>query len=187
MKMKHRLIITLLIIGALLFSVVQFVVVPHNNEVERKYQIAQLDPTTHDLARILPYKNPYMGNSSKTINIFYNLPLSERGVKFQMFPKKLTLEVDYQDTVWNIGEEKVQKSIIYNSVAAFSLIGNLQKITYQFSGATYEVTRANIQHIFGKDLSLLLKNDMWKAKVQNRLNDRNFINQCMDTAILKKK
>jgi len=186
-KTKNRVIIALLIIGTLLFSVVQFVVVPHNNAKEQEYLAAQVEPTTHDLSRILPYKNRYIGNSSNTINLFYNLPLAEHGVKFQIFSQTLALEIDYQVSAQKIGGEKVHKALIYNSVAAFSLIDNLKKITYVFSDTSYEVTRTNIESVFGKNPSSLLAKEKWKTAVQHELENRDFVNQCMRTAILEKK
>jgi len=187
MKTKNRIIIALLIIGTISFSLVQFVVVPHNIAKEKAYQTAQLDPTTHDLSRILRYSNRYMGNSSNLINLFYNLPLAEYGARFQLFPKTLALEVNYQTDAKSIGEEKVHKALLYNAVTAFSLIKNLEKITYTFGDSSYDVTRANIESVFGKNLPSLLEKDAWKTNVQDKLKNRNFMRNCMEKTVLEKK
>ena len=53
-------------------------------------------------------------------------------MKFEIDSEACTLTVNYLDTVWNIGEEKVQRDLIYNSVAAMAAIDNLSGITYNF-------------------------------------------------------
>lgn len=186
MNSKNKMIIALLLIGITLSIIVQFVIVPRNNEKKQKYIADQLEPTTHDLESILEFKNPYIGDSSNVINLFYNLPLADRGVKFEIKSKDYALIVNYLDTVWNIGREKVDKALIYNSVAAFALIGNLELIAYNFSGDAYYVTRIDIELIFGKDLASLLTKEKWQSTVQDRLQDANFIQDCMQEAIHQK-
>lgn len=185
MRTKEKTIIALLIIGVALSIVVQFIIVPDNNEKKREYLADQLEPTTHDLNSILKFKSPYIGDSSNVVNLFNNLPLADRGIKFEIISKDLTLIVNYLDTTWNIGAEKVNKSLIYNSVAAFSLIENLQKIVYNFSGSAYYVNREDLKLIFGKDLASLLTIEKWTSDVQERLKEASFVHDCMNKAIHK--
>ena len=174
MKNRNRIIICLLVFGAALFIVVQFFIIPHNNLKEKNYLLAQQSPATHDLNTILEYKNKYMGNSSNDINLFNHLPLSNVGMNFRLYPDDLKLEVNYKDTVWNIGEEKVKSSLIYNSTAAFALIDNLQVIVYNFSGASYQVKRSDIEKIY-PNLSNILTKGNWQTLVQSKMNDKKFV------------
>ena len=96
-------------------------------------------------------------------------------MKFQIDSSHCSLTVSYLDTVWNIGEEKVQRDLIYNSAAAFSLIDNLKAITYEFSGNSYSFTRAQFENVFGNPLSSLLEKKTWSKKIQTKLNDINFV------------
>ena len=81
------------------------------------------------------------------------------------------------DTVWNIGEDKVQRDLIYNTVAAMAVIDNLSGITYNFSGDTYSFKRTQIEDVFGTPLSNLLEQEKWSKEVQDKLKDMDFVEQ----------
>ncbi len=174
MKNKNRLIISLLTIGIALFAVVQFVVIPHNQTEQQKYLSAQQEPATHDLNTVLKYKNKYMGNASNDANLFNHLPLSTTGMNFQLFSDKLDLEVNYKDTVWNIGEEKVKRSLLYNSTAAFALIDNLQVIDYNFLDTSYQVKRNDIEALYS-NFPDILNSKKWDSLVRVKMNDSQYV------------
>lgn len=192
MKNKNRLIIGLLIVGIALFSIVQFVIVPQYNAKAEQYLSEQLEATTHDINYILPYKNEYMGNNSNMANLFLHLPLATSKMKFQLFPDSFTIQVDYEDTLLNVGKEsaahkslaasgskdelnqiyenEVEKSLIYNSTAAFALIDNLEHIIYHFSDVSYKVDRDEVEVLYN-EFAKILNEANWKSEVQNPLKD----------------
>jgi hypothetical protein len=178
MKLRHRIIICLAIIGLIFSGLVEGVIIPRDKEIQQQYIIEQQDPTTHDLNSILKYKNKYMGNASNLLNLFRNLPLSNVPRTFELFPENLTLVVNYKVTVENTSENKVQKALIYDSIAAFALIDNLEGINYNFQGTSYKVLRSDIKKLYDMELSSLLNKEEWKSKVQNRLEDQAYINNC---------
>ncbi len=130
---------------------------------------------THDITSIEDYKNLYIGNASNVGNLFWNLPLNNVDMKFEIDSEACTLTVNYLDTVWNIGEEKVQRDLIYNSVAAMAAIDNLSGITYNFSGDSYSFERTQIEDVFGTPLSNLLEQEKWRNDVQDKLKDTDFV------------
>ena len=132
---------------------------------------------THDITSIEDYKNLYIGNASNVGNLFWNLPLNNVDMKFEIDSEACTLTVNYLDTVWNIGEEKVQRDLIYNSVAAMAAIDNLSGITYNFSGDSYSFERTQIEDVFGTPLSNLLEQEKWRNDVQDKLKDTDFVEQ----------
>ncbi|MDP4132973.1 MAG: DUF4825 domain-containing protein [Bacillota bacterium] len=175
MNKKNKAIIVLLVIGALAFCTIRFIIIPHNNAKQEQYNANQNDSLTHDIANVLRYKSAYVGDSSNDANLFYHLPLSSVSMKFQINPDDCSLTVNYLDTVWNIGEGKVHRDLVYNSAAAMALIDNLKQITYEFSGATFVFTREKIENSFGSDLSSFLDKETWNKKIQSRLNDSDFV------------
>ncbi len=206
MKNKNKLIIGLLIVGIALFSIVQFVAVPKYNAKEKRYISEQLDATTHDINYILPYKNEYMGNNSNTVNLFWHLPLATSEIKFQLFPDSFTVQIDYQDILLNIGKEsmshkafsafgstdelnkiyenEVKKSLIYNSTAAFALIGNLKNIKFLFSDVAYEVRREDVEALYD-DFDNILNETNWKNEVQNSLTDSAYVTAAAKEILIK--
>lgn len=187
MKTRNRIIIGLAIIGIALFAIVQFYILPQNNNNKNQYIIEQQNPSTHDLNSILQYKNKYMGNISNLSNLYYKLPLNNVGISYRLFPDKLAAEINYKETEWKINEDdkdKVNKVLIYNSTAAFALIDNLEEIDYNFTGSSYKVTRSDAERWYGVKLSALLDKDTWKNKVQNKLEDENYIKLCSKGILL---
>ena len=177
MNKKSKIIICLLAIAAILFCIIQFGVIPANQEKQAEYARNQTDALTHDISAIMDYKSPYIGDASNIGNLFWNLPLNNVDMKFEINSETCALTVNYLDTVWNIGEEKVQCDLVYNSVAAMAAIDNLSGITYNFSGESYSFSRKQIEEVFGSPLSELLEKKKWNKEVQDKLNSTDFVEQ----------
>ena len=172
MNKKSKIIICLLAIAAILFCIIQFGVIPANREKQAEYARNQTDALTHDISAIIDYKSPYIGDASNTGNLFWNLPLNNVDMKFEINSETCALTVNYLDTVWNIGEEKVQCDLVYNSVAAMAAIDNLSGIT-----ESYSFSRKQIEEVFGSPLSELLEQEKWNKEVQDKLNSTDFVEQ----------
>jgi hypothetical protein len=196
MKRKNKLIMLLLCIGVIL-TVVMTVIGDRAEQREKAYARAQFDATTSDISFITPYKNPYMGNASNIINLFYHLPLSGNDMKFHLLSEKLTLQVTYECTMQEAGKTnlenisgdmkrvkdmtdndcttEVKKSLIYNSTTAFALIGNLNYVEYVFSDVSYQVSRADVESIY-TDFRDIREPNHWKKQVQQPLEQSDYIN-----------
>ncbi|MCB2307750.1 DUF4825 domain-containing protein [Clostridium estertheticum] len=185
MKTRNNIIIGLAIMGIVLFGLVQFIVIPRNNQKNNQYMMQQQNPITHDINSVTKYRNKSMGNSSNIINLFHKLPLSNIKMSFELFPNKLTAEVKYNDTIANINENKVNKALIYNSTVAFALIENLQVINYNFTGSAYKVSRLDVEKWYGRDLPGLLKKEEWKSKVQDKLEENKYVNDFIKAVLMK--
>ena len=114
MNKKSKIIIGLLVVAVILFCLIQFWIIPTNQAKEEAYAQNQTDALTHDITSIEDYKSPYIGNASNVSNLFWNLPLNNVDMKFEIDSDTCNLTVNYLDTVWNIGEEKVHRDLIYN-------------------------------------------------------------------------
>jgi hypothetical protein len=185
MKTRNRIIIILMVIGITFFGIVQGIVIPRNAHNKQQYISEQKDPLTHDFNSVIKYKNKYMGNASNLGNLFHTLPLNDIGMSFELFPNSLTLELNYKENVLNIGESRVNKALIYNSTAAFALIDNLEAINFNFTGASYKVSRSETEKLYGVKLSTLTEKDVWKKEVQSKLSDNEYVQKC--TKILHEK
>ena len=128
---------------------------------------------------ILKYQNKYVGNNSNTGNLISNLPLSEYGYVFEIDSNNLGLTIDYHITDWYINDEMyVERALVYNSVALFSLIDNLQYVTYNFTGNSYTIKREKVQELY-PNYSNINKNginkDNFNIYLENKMNDDVFI------------
>jgi hypothetical protein len=186
MKTRNKLIICLAIMGIVLFGLVQGIVIPRNNQKKIEYMAQQQTPTTHDLNSILKYKTKYMGDASNIEHLFNRLPLNNIEMSYELFPGKLTAELNYKDSIENINKDKVNSALIYNSTAAFALVDNLEVINYNFSDVEYKVLRSDVEKWYGTELSGLLSSKEWKNKVQNMLKGIEYVDNCAK-AVLKRK
>lgn len=180
MHKKNKIIISLLAAAAILFCIIRFWAAPANREKQNEYALNQTDSLTHDISSIEEFKNPYVGNASNTGNLFYSLPLCNIPMKFEIDSEACALTVNYLETVWNIGEEKVQRDLIYNSVAAMAVIDNLQEISYNFSGVSYSFHRQQIEEAFDIPLSELIEQENWSNEVQGKLESADFVAQFLE-------
>lgn len=128
---------------------------------------------------ILKYQNKYVGNNSNTRNLISNLPLSEYGYVFEIDSNNLGLTIDYHITDWYINDEMyVERALVYNSVALFSLIDNLQYVTYNFTGNSYTIKREKVQELYPNYSNINengINKDNFNIYLENKMNDDVFI------------
>ena len=128
---------------------------------------------------ILKYQNKYVGDNSNTGNLISNLPLSEYGYVFEIDSNNLGLTIDYHITDWYINDEMyVERALVYNSVALFSLIDNLQYITFNFTGNSYTIKREKVQELYPNYSNINengINKDNFNIYLENKMNDDVFI------------
>ena len=128
---------------------------------------------------ILKYQNKYVGNNSNTGNLISNLPLSEYGYVFEIDSNNLGLTIDYHITDWYINDEMYgERALVYNSVALFSLIDNLQYVTYNFTGNSYTIKREKVQELYPNYSNINengINKDNFNIYLENKMNDDVFI------------
>lgn len=164
-------------VAIILFSTIQFWIIPTEEAKQADYARNQTDALTHDISAIEDYRFPYVGNASNIGGLFENLPLNNISKKYEINSDNCTLTVNYLDTVWNIGEEKVHRDLIYNSAAAMAAIDNLTAITYNFAGDRYSFERKELEDMLGSPLSNLLVPEKWKEEIQTQLSSKEFCDQ----------
>jgi hypothetical protein len=196
-KQRNALIIVLFFLGILstIFSIWH---VQQSEDNREKYSSDQKEVTTSDLDFLLSYKSPYMGDASNLSGLFHSLPLQDSIKGFQVYSDKLTAQINFNDAQLMVGKINMEgkqyavegtqdalnavylndlnKSLVYNSIAAFSLIGNLEKITYKFTDITYTVSRKDIIDLFG-DLDFLLNKETWNKTVRDPFLDIEYVSK----------
>ncbi|MEG1705352.1 MAG: DUF4825 domain-containing protein [Clostridia bacterium] len=130
---------------------------------------------------IIKYENKYIGNNSNIGNLINNLPLCEYDYVFKIDSENLGLIIDYHTSDWYITENSyLQKSLIYNSVSIFTLIDNVEYITYNFSGKSYKIERKvfenNYSNFFFIKKDNIINKEMFNKFVENKMNDNEFVN-----------
>lgn len=133
---------------------------------------------------IIKYQNKYLGNNSNTINLVGSLPLSEYGNVIELDSDNLGIIIDYHVTDWYINNDNyVEKSLIYNTFSIFSLIENVNYITYNFTGNTYTITREKFEEVYPSYKTITYKNftkEKFITCLEEKINDYTFVNDVFD-------
>ncbi len=131
------------------------------------------------IENIIHYKNQYVGNNSNDSHLIDSLPLAEYGYVFEIDSVNLGLTIDYHITDWYVNENHyLEKSLLYNSVSIFTLIYNVEKITFNFSGNTYIVTRKQIEELYPnfKDIAAKgINQNNFNEYLESKMNDNEFV------------
>ena len=128
---------------------------------------------------IIKYKNKYVGNNSNDYALIGNLPLSEYGYVFEIDTENLGLIINYNITDWYIEDSHyLSAALVYNSVSIFNLIDNVEYVKFNFSGASYEITRNDVENNYPnyKEINNNLY-DNFDKYVESKMNDINFVEQ----------
>lgn len=164
-------------------------------DTEKKYTldtipIVPFNRTKSGINSIIRYKNKYVGNNSNDGNLLNALPLSEYGLVFKIDSKKLGLTVDYHITDWYINDNLyVERALVYNSVSIFSLIDNVQYITYNFTGKSYKIERVKVQELYpnyNKINENAINKDNFNIYLESKIKDDEFIKDIFNKLFIKK-
>lgn len=159
----------------------------------KKYNVSTVpkspfNRTDSGIDNILKYKSKYVGDNSNTGNLINSLPLAIYGYVFEIDDTNLV--IDYHMTDWQFNENLyVNKALIYNSVSLFSLIDNLESITYNFSGSSYYVNRNNVVDNYPNYSKIFNNNKLnrnnFNKYVENVMNDDDFIENNFEKMLFK--
>lgn len=170
MSKKSKMILCLLAVAVILSCWIQFQVIPEQAAKQAEFESRQEDALTHDISVVEKFKSPYMGDAANTTGVFGVLPFSGLLAGFEMDSENCALTVTYSGTVQKLGEEKVQRNLVYNTAAAMAAIDNLAEVSYLFSDGSFTFGREELEERLGSPLSGLLDDRAaWNEAVREKL------------------
>ena len=156
-----------------------YVVDTKKSYTEETVPITPFNRDEAGIDNIIKFKNQYIGNNSNDSHLIDSLPLSEYGYVFEIDSENLGLTIDYHITDWYINENQyLEKCLLYNTVSIFSLIDNVQDITYNFSGNSYKVNRKQVEDLYPNYSDIInneINKDNFNKYLENKMNDNEFI------------
>lgn len=152
-------------------------------DTKKEYSESNVPRTPFDrdisgIEKLAKYQNPYLGNNSNTGNLLNHLPLAEYGVIFEIDDVNCGLIVNYQVTDWYVNNDHyVEQGLVYNTLALFGMIDNLEYVRYNFSGRNYQkITRQDVEmcyplfdDIFSVDK---IDQELFNEKIEKMINDK---------------
>lgn len=167
----------------LLLLVVQVGTMPRTSEANEKDVSNIQDPFTEDFESISGYRNKYMGNASNLAGLFYQLPLRDLDMSFKLYPEEFTAEVSYKAAASEVDTHTLDRALIYNTTAAFALIENLEALVLNFEGTSFKLFRSDVEQWYGVELEELAEASAWRDRVQGRLKDEAYVQECLKAIV----
>lgn len=182
MKTKLIIILCLIVAGVVMLTRMQGIVTPRVAQDTRQ-AANRKDPLTQDFESISKYKSSYMGDASNLTGLFYELPLSDVEMSFKLFPETFTAEISYKAKASDLGDYFLDRAIIYNSTAAFTLIDNLEAVIFNFAGLPFKILRTDVEKWYGVELKTLAEKETWERTVRSKLNEEDYVQSCINAII----
>lgn len=161
-------------------SVNEYYIIDKNKKYTFKtLPISPFNRQKSGIDNLYKYQNKYLGNNSNTGNLISSLPLNEYGFAFELDGKNFGATINYYTTDWyNNDDLYINKSLIYNSVAMFLLIDNIEYLEYNFSGNSYYITREDVEinyPNYSKIKQDKINKEMFNQYLEAKMNDQDFI------------
>ena len=119
---------------------------------------------------IFQFKDSFVGDNSAVGNIANQLRSGENleGFELKTKEKPYGIILNYD---WLESEQNYKETAIFNATFLFSLVQNVDWITFNFDNREYKITKGNLQEWYGKELSEFKNEDELK-KTYTRIFER---------------
>ncbi|WP_227429919.1 DUF4825 domain-containing protein [Psychrobacter sp. I-STPA6b] len=125
---------------------------------------------------LFQYKGTYVGNNSAVSHILNNLSVTGYSKNFeletQQAPYGIILNYDGAQTL-----QQRQKIVVYTATYLFTLIRNVDWITYNFASQRYTISKTQLQNWYKEDLSTFRSEDELNSLIEQQLMDSEKLNQ----------
>ncbi|SEI00235.1 protein of unknown function [Halobacillus karajensis] len=124
---------------------------------------------------LFDFKGSFIGDNSAVGNIVKHLPNGEHLKGFELKTKEepYGIILNYEGIEAEEIEKKYKETAIYNATFIFALVQNAEWVTFKFEDQVYQLTKENLQHSYGADLSDYSSEDDLKKRIQKYLEDEN--------------
>lgn len=125
------------------------------------------------------YKHSVVGNNSAVTNIVKELAHHQelRQITLQTKQTPYGIHLTYKDIETENIEQEIKETVLFNATYLFVLIDNVDRITFTFPDYKYTVTRDQLNHWYGQNLSTIKREQDVKQLIQHHLKSETNINQ----------
>ncbi|CDO04241.1 hypothetical protein BN988_02793 [Oceanobacillus picturae] len=127
---------------------------------------------------IFKFKDSFVGDNSAVGNIANQLPGSKHLNGFELKtneePYGIILNYDWTDS-----PEEYRETVIYNATFLFTLVQNVEWITFNSDISEYTITKDNLQEWYGKEFSNVQNEDELREIVLEFSEDENKVKQLL--------
>ncbi|WP_181150796.1 DUF4825 domain-containing protein [Paenibacillus sp. PCH8] len=170
-------------LGIIGLVIVEGFVNPKIEAKQDQYEAEQQNPLTHDFTVLAKYRSPYMGDHSNLSHLNQALPLREKLNGYQLYPETFTAQVNYSLDTREMDAEELKRILVYNAVANFVMIDNLEQVVYQFENTSHTLSRQAARQWTTTELTNLQKLDLWNSTVRDRLVEPEQVNEAFSQIV----
>lgn len=125
---------------------------------------------------LFKFKEAYVGNASAVGNIVSRLDSAEQFNGFELKtdeePYGIILNYSIEES-----EQDYKKIVINNATFLFTLIHNVDWITFNFANEEYTITKEKLQDWYGEDFTVMQSEHDGKTFIQKYLENENKVDQ----------
>lgn len=125
------------------------------------------------------YKHSYVGDNSAVANIVKELAHHQELHQIALETKQTPygIHLTYKDIETENIEQEIKETVLFNATYLFVLVDNVDRITFTFPDYDYTVTRDQLEHWYGQNLSTIKQESDVKKLLQHHLKSETKINQ----------
>ena len=127
---------------------------------------------------IFQFKDSFVGDNSAVGNIVNQLPGAEKlnGFELKTNEEPYGIILNYD---WTESEQEYKDTVVYNVTFLFTLVQNVDWITFNSNIGEYTITKEILHEWYGKELSEVQNEDELRELIQEYLEDENKVNQLL--------
>ncbi|MFV8830386.1 DUF4825 domain-containing protein [Alkalihalobacterium sp. APHAB7] len=124
---------------------------------------------------IFQYKNSFVGDNNAVGNITNQLPAAEylNGFELKTSEEPYGIILNYEGL---ISDQEYRETVIHNATFLFTLVQNVDWITFNSDLGEYTITKEQLQEWFDIELSEVQNEDELSELIQVNLADTNKVN-----------
>lgn len=128
---------------------------------------------------IFQFKDSFVGDNSAIVNIANQLPGAEflNGFELKTSEEPYGIILNYD---WTESEQEYKETVIHNATFLFTLVQNVDWVTFNSDILEYTITKENLQEWYGNELSNIQNEDELRQLIQAHLEDDYKVGQLLD-------
>ena len=131
---------------------------------------------------IFQFKDSFVGDNSAVGNIVNQLPGAEQlnGFELKTNEEPYGIILNYD---WTESEQEYKETVIYNVTFLFTLVQNVDWITFNSNIGDYTITKEILHEWYEIELSEVQNEDELRDLIQEYLEDENKVNQLLKVSV----
>lgn len=106
---------------------------------------------------IFQWNDSFVGDNNAISSIVFQLPNADsfESIELQTKEKPYEITLHYQEITADNLEQEYQYTALYNATFLFTLVQNVEKVTFAFVDQSYTLTRAEVEEWYDTELGNL--------------------------------